>query len=250
MQTQNVFFPLVKHELKWRRNVKKNRRRMPRPWRLTYAAFFLLLVVGLTSFANLRGTVHFQGSWYFTWGLPFMIFGISINLINREWQNDTVGWWLSLPYKRSQLVFSKLAAGLIRGLILSLIIFVLVGLFTLYIMFLNGSLYNHFVGGFLLPGIKWFLLLVGISPFAASAGTFMGILAHTKARPALPLMWFLFWAMFPIAGMTGITSRIFHESNIAFPFSSTVVIPILISWFVAFIMLRVSAYLLERHLTL
>jgi ABC-2 type transport system permease protein len=250
MTSQNVFIPLVKHELKWRRNMRKNRRRMPRGWRLTYAAFFLILVLGFTTYGSLNGNIHLEGTWYFTWGLPFMIFGISINRVNREWQNETIGWWLSLPYSRSKLITTKFVASLLMSLLMCIVIFILVTLFGLYVMLLNGNPIGSSEGLFLLSGLKWFLLLIAVSPFAASFGTFMGTLAHTKARPALPLLWVFFWVMFPIMGMSGINFDIFNERSIGFPFTEFIILPILISWILAYILVRLSAYLLDRHLTL
>jgi ABC-2 type transport system permease protein len=250
MGSQNVFISLIKHELKRRGNIKKNRRKLSRGWRLTYAAFFLLLALVFTTYGALNGHIHLEGTWYFTWGLPFMIFGISINRVNREWQNETIGWWLSLPYSRGTLITTKFVASLLMSLMFCFAIYFLVTLFGLYMMLLNGNFIGNLTGIFLLPGLKWFLLLIALSPFAASFGTFMGTLSHTKARPAMVLLWILFWAMFPIVGMSGQNFGFFNERNIGFPFTELIFLPILFSWILAYILVRLSAYLLDRHLTL
>ena len=250
MASNNVFMPLVKHELKWRGNVKKNRRRMPRAWRLTYFAFFIILVLVFTTYASLNGHIHMDGTWYFTWGLPFVIFGISIGRVNREWQNETIGWWLTLPYSRRQLITTKFVASLLMSLMICAGIFILVTLFGLYVMLLNGGSFRSLAGPFFLSGLKWFLLLISLSPFAASFGTFMGTLSHTKAKPALPLLWVGLWAMFPLVSMNSSTINFFNERNIGFPFTELILLPILISWILTYILVRLSAYLLDRHLTL
>lgn len=250
MDAQSVFMSLVKHELKWRGNIKKSRRRITKGWRLTYVAFFLLLVVIFTTYSTLNGHLHLDGTWYFTWGLPFMIFGVAIKRVRREWENETLGWWLTLPYSRSTLTASKFVASLLISLLYCLIIYSLVTLFGLYILLLSGNLMGHSFVLFILPGLKWFLLLIALSPFAASFGTFMGVLSHTKARPALPLIWVLFWAMFPIIGMRGYDFNHFGDQMAGMPYTWLIIIPILISWLFAYLLIRVAAYLLDKHLTL
>ncbi|WEG10906.1 ABC transporter permease [Pullulanibacillus sp. KACC 23026] len=249
MSEQPVFWSLVKHDMKRRRNIKKNRNRMSRKWVFVYVCFALLIILGFTSYGAVSGHIRYDGTWYFTCGLPFMIFGMVIHRINVEWQNETVGWWLSLPYSRGTLIRAKFVASLITSIKTCLIIYLLIILFGLYTMALNGQFAGPVMWSFIREGLTWGIFMIASSPIIVSFGVFTGTLSHTNLKPALPMVWVLIWVIGILTGMTGTNFSYFYN-KIGLPLKEIILGAILISWLVAYILIKASAYLLDQKLAL
>jgi len=61
-------------------------------------------------------------------GIPYLF---TKQVINHEWQNNTVGWWLSLPYSRTVLLASKCTVGFFRFLKILVVIVPIILFLTL-----------------------------------------------------------------------------------------------------------------------
>lgn len=246
MDTQHVFWQLVKHDLKKR---KRRNGRIPRQWWLIYLASIVFIVMVAITYGSLHGNMEITYTWYFAFGLPFATFGISIGWTVREWKNGTVGWWLSLSFSRRKLVASKFCAGLIRGLLILVIIFVAIALLALYTMLLNTNfIFVHYMD-FLWTGLKWFSLLIAINPFMAALGVLYAVLSESRAKPILPLFW-VFWSgiWWLVASTNGETFAMSSPED--FPLPLTLIFPIAASWIAVYLMILLAAYLLDRQLTL
>lgn len=247
MTTSNKLIHLIKQDLK---RSGRRKHRIPKQWWLIYLAVIFLFAVIVATYTALHGTINLKTIWYFTFFVPFAVFGITIGVTLNEWKGGTVGWWLSLPYPRLTLVFSKFCAGLIRGLLLILAIYVIVALFGLYILLLNG----HFQASegyisFLLTGWQWFAFLVCLSPFMASFGLLYSVFRESKARNILPIFWFGWGTMWWL--FSSLLGKYFTvRTTTGFNFSMHAFYIVLGSWIFAYICIRISAYIVDRQLAL
>src|SRR5699024_10019067 len=134
----------------------------------------------------------------------FITYGISIGSITNEWKNDTVGWWLTLPFPRIKLIVSKSCAAYLKGILFQLIIFLALALLALYTMILSDHFEISQYLSFLHSGINWFILIICINPFMAMMGVFYGVTKMTHHRYILPLFWgfwfVLWWVIVLISG--------------------------------------------------
>lgn len=127
--------------------------------------------------------------WCFLISIPYVT---ASYLLNKEWQERTTGWWLTLPYSRSLLLSAKCVASFWRVLKIYAILFAT----TLIMM----SLYNSMLPNFLrdqqpqfldllqacAKDLSWLLI---ISPFSILLGALMVIMARSHWLPATSLFW-------------------------------------------------------------
>lgn len=246
MNASNVFIQLVKQDFK--RRGRRNRR-ISRQWWLIYMAVFLLFALIVATYNALQGNINLETIWYFTFFVPFAVFGMTIGVTVHEWKNGTAGWWLSLPYPRIMLVYSKFCAGLIRGIILILVIFLSVALFALYILLLNGHFpMSHYLS-FINSGWQWFAFLVCISPFMASFGLLYSVLRESRAKNIMPIFWFGWGIMWWLIS-SSLGKYFTIHNTVGFTFSTNTLYIIAGSLVVAYVCIRISAYILDRHLVL
>jgi ABC-2 type transport system permease protein len=248
MATESSFWALVKHDFKRR---KRRNVRIPKEWWLAYAGGAVLVVLALTTYAGLRGHYNLVPVWFTTFGLLFTSFGMATSLTVSEWKNGTAGWWLTLPFSRLRLVASKFVAALLRSVLIFALVYCVIALFGLYTMALAGHFDSHTAASYLLTGLEWSVLLVAFCPFVTAFGVLFGVLRESRAKPATPLMWILFsglwWLIFAHHG------RYLYVQATGTPHlsvSPSLFIPIVASWLLAYGLIRLAAYLLDRQLAL
>ncbi|HET7658103.1 MAG TPA: ABC transporter permease [Bacillales bacterium] len=246
MATQSTFILLVKQDLKRR---SRGKRRIPRQWWLIYLAVLFLFAVVLATYAGMKGNIDIHFTWNFMPAMLFAVFGITIGLTIHEWKNGTVGWWLSLPFSRQTLAFSKFCAGLIRGILVILAVFVIIGLFGLYIMLLKGGFQFSDYFSFLVPGSKWLVFLIGLSPFMASLGLIYSVIKESRIRPILPLFWFC-WGITWWLVSSVFSQKFWIIEAGSFTLSIHILYCIVFSWIIAYVLIHLSAYILKRQMAL
>jgi ABC-2 type transport system permease protein len=246
MATQSTFWALVKHDFKRRKRRNVN---IPKGWWLAYAGGAAVVLLALTTYAGLHSHFNLGPVWFTTFGLPFMSFGMATSLTVTEWKNSTAGWWLTLPFSRLHLVASKFVAALLRSVLIFVLVYCIIALFGVYSMALSGRFDPQAAASYLLTGLEWTALLVAVCPFATAFGVLFAILSESRAKPAIPLMWILFsglwWLIFAHDG------RYLHVQATGTPHlfvSPSLCIPIVSSWVLAYGLIRLAAYLLERQL--
>lgn len=246
MDNQHLFLKLVKQDIKRR---SRRKRHIPRQWWLAYLAFVFLIAIVAATFKVLHGGVSISYIWYFTFALPFAVFGVSTGITAHEWKNGTSGWWLSLPFSRLKLIASKFCAGFARGIMIFIVVYVAIAFFGLYMMLLGGNFHPGLYLRFLKQGLEWFLLLLSISPFMAALGVLFGILNQSRAKPIIPLFW-SFWGVMWWLVFSNFGSHLAIHAGSHLSLTGTVYDSIAASWIAAYFMVRLSAYLLDRQLAL
>ncbi|GAA5347066.1 ABC-2 type transport system permease protein [Planifilum fimeticola] len=248
MAAQSNFWALVKHDFKRR---KRRNMQIPKGWWLAYAGGALAVLLTLTTYAALHGHTYLGPVWFTTFGLPFLSFGMATSLTASEWKNGTAGWWLTLPFSRLRLVTSKFVAALLRSVLIFAVVYCILALFGLYTMALVGPFDPHSAASYLLTGLKWNALLFSVCPFVTAFGILFCVLGESRAKPAIPLMWILFsglwWLLFAHGGVY------LHVQTAGMPnlsVSPFLFIPIVVSWLLAYGLIRLAAYLLNRHLAM
>lgn len=249
MTTQGTFWSLVKHDMKRR---KRRNVQYTKGWRLVYMLVIALVILVATTYASMYGRLEFTYIWFFSFSLPFVSFGLSVSKMVREWKNSTVGWWLALPVSRQRLVASKFIASSIRGILVFLAMFVCVAVLSLYAMILQGTFTSATAGEFLLGGAEWYGLIVCVCPFVSAFGVFYGALSESRAKPVIPLVALVFgcswWLVFSRDTVFFNTNDLGHAG--IFTWSPLLWLVIVGSWVLSYVILRISAYLLERQLIL
>lgn len=245
MNAQSRFWALVKHDLKMRR---QRSMRVSGRWRMAYFIAVALFVVIFTSLEGRHVTFDLSFAWYFTFGLPFMVFGLSTGRIVQEWKNGTAGWWLTLPMSRMQLVMAKFLSSLLHTVFVLACIYCVVAILGLYTMTLNGTLTTVVAGHFLLVGLMWMAGIVCVSPIVAAIGALFGIIIQSTIRQALPLFWItvggLWWLLFNHNGnFLHMTST---GNAVGVTLSPLLICLVVASWLVAYILILVASRVLDR----
>lgn len=240
---------LIRHDMKLRAG---RRSKLPRAWKMVYLAIALIVVIVVTTHESANSQMILNNVWFFTFGFPFMVFGMSSGMAGREWRNGTVEWWLTLPMSRPRLVTAKVIATILRSLIIFATAYIVVSILGIYTQLLHGNGLGHDVSQFLLAGLKWMGLVAAVTPLAGALGILFAILRHSRARPALPLIWVLYGALWWFGISYG--SHWLHRFG---PQGTSInhVTPVLwcafvASWLVTIVIVRLASYLLDRQLAM
>ncbi|MBX6396094.1 MAG: ABC transporter permease subunit [Alicyclobacillaceae bacterium] len=249
--TAQTFWSLVAQDLKGHKRRKSN---IAGKWWIAYKVAVALVVVAMATYGSLYGKVTVLNAfWFFTWGLVFTAFGLGNGFITREWKIGTVGWWLALPLPRWQLVLSKYLACLIRTAFVFAIVYVIIALLGLYMLLMQGSWNTADVISFLLTGLKWNALMLGLTPIAGAFGLLMGAVGRSTLRPALPLLWALFgggwWAWFMVNGRA-ITIEQERDGGLHLVVTWAALYPYVASFILAGLMIALASYIFARHVEL
>ncbi|GAA3409053.1 ABC transporter permease [Paenibacillus hodogayensis] len=254
-----TFWALVRHEYRgkgsWR---KQNRSPITRRWKAVYAAIMLAAGLGVTLYLAVHHTLRFEQLWYVTYGLPYMFFFFGYGSYKREWENETYGWWLTMPYPRFWLIAAKWLGALLRILTIWTIVYVLAFAYVSLITIALESYTFADVGHFMVTGFNWLVLTIGFSPFITALGLFTGNTQYTTLRPLLPVLWVLCMGGMGTLYSASFNSEIgdlFAQMNgehpvTLLPFSWMAAAVIVASWLAAYGLIRLSAYLLDRRLLL
>jgi ABC-2 type transport system permease protein len=245
LNTNNMFWSLVKHDLK---NRKRQNARISKTWKLVYLALGAIIALAMATYVSLGEKIVLADEfWYMTIGVAFAVFGMAIGFTKHEWKNGTVGWWLTLPMPRIQLVTSKFLASVIRGIGLFAALYGIIAVVTVYVLLISHNFHLDALLHFLGYGLKVYFVVLLLSPFVASFGVLYAIFGESKARPLLPIVW-VAWV-----GIWIFNSQLFHISGDSvgrmFDAPLMLTIPIVVSWVLSYVMLKFSAYVLDRHMT-
>lgn len=225
--------------------------------RMYFAVALFLGQLGLT-WATRQGFIN-SGFviWCFLISIPYVN---ASYLLNKEWQEGTTGWWLTLPYSKNLLLSAKCVASFWRVLKIYAIFFV-----TTQIMML---LYNSMLPNFLrdqqpqlldllqacAKDLSWLLI---ISPFSIMLGGLMIIMARSHWLPSATA----FWAGFGLGLLTNLyVAKALGFSSLSKPPSvhfehgyflsvngSDFFTTLLISLTISALLFVFSVYLLNRH---
>lgn len=231
------FIPLIRHELGNRRRYAKGDR--PSFWRPTNLLFYAIVIIAALLILY-KDASDLSPLWNVCWVLPWIVFGVSIGVIRHESRQDTIGWWLSLPYSRLTLISSKFWAMLLCGIqIIGLILIAIICYATLALLFTHGSTIIGLIG-FLKSGFVPVLLTLLALPLMASVGLTIGTVSLTRWRSAINkfwILWGLFWLFFGSMG--------FWKSLALLQNPLYLVLIIASSFIVAFLLLTFSAWMLK-----
>lgn len=143
---------------------------------------------------NVEELQPIKGLWVL---LIFYFFILSIRLIIKEWEKNTAGWWLSLPYPRIVLLGAKLTAACLRC-------------FRSIVIFSFISVLMYFEALFIRPDllatadvkinlISHTLRIIGfiglLTPITILFGMITGLMHQSKWKPAAPFFWIFFPAV-------------------------------------------------------
>ncbi|MDF2725305.1 MAG: hypothetical protein K0Q59_4982 [Paenibacillus sp.] len=259
MTPSGTFWDLVVHEFKSKGNWKhQNRSGAAKWWWMIYIAFLVLAGLSVTMYFAINNTLRLEYLWFAAFGLPYIIFFVGYGNVKGEWENDTYGWWLTLPYSRHRLVAAKWLGGLIRVAIIGLGIFVLALLYSSLIAALLDGYTMGDVARFIKSGIKW-LLMLGLSPLLMSFGILTACSQHTAIVPISPILWIVFMGGFGMSysvvpsymPMSELFANESGENWISvYPNVWAVIGTLAVGWVVAYLIIRLTGYLFERKLRL
>ncbi|MED5020590.1 ABC transporter permease subunit [Paenibacillus chibensis] len=254
-----VFRNLVRHEFKskgsWR---KQSRTRVARGWWLAYCLIILAAAIGTMTYFAVNHELQINSIWYVTMGFPYMVFFWGYGTVKREWENDTYGWWLTMPYPRAKLITAKWLGIWLKLLIGIVIAFVILSAYVFVLSLALPSYSLPDVGSFMIAGIDWLTLVAGFSPLIISLGMLMSVIQSTSLRPILPVLWVVF--MSSLSLIFQLPDSVISESMLQqgtsqyqvewFPYSWELPIVMGISWILTYAVLRFQGYLLEKKLEL
>jgi len=188
-----TFWALVRHEYRMKGSWRKSgRSALSKWWGAVYLTLIAAALITATTYVAVNGWLQFEEMWYLALGAPYMMLFVGHGMIKREWENDSYGWWLALPYPRTWLVVAKWIAGWLR---VATVIVAFAVLAILYAVLITVCLPHYKwadVVRFLEVSGDWLALLVGVCPILLSMGQLLAVSAFTAARPVSPLLWVLF----------------------------------------------------------
>ncbi|CAH0120492.1 MULTISPECIES: ABC transporter permease [unclassified Paenibacillus] len=257
MNSTGTFWALVRHEFKW----KGSRRKQQRPsvakwWWIVYLLLLVAIGIGATVYYALQDELRLGGLWFVTTGFPYMMFFFGFGTAKREWENETHGWWLTLPYSRLSLAGAKWFGAWLRTIAILVAAYAILSVYALFIAVTLGHHTLAEVGGFMVAGINWLILPAGFSPLIIALGMVTCLSQYSSLRPLTPLLWvvimsgmsFIYWA--PGFGWSDADNLLLSEGKaIWFPFSWIVPACMALSWLAAYLLVRLCAYILDRKLS-
>jgi ABC-2 type transport system permease protein len=243
------FWALVRHDFKRRRG---GFLRTYRAWVLAYLAAVCVIFIVLATYVARIGGFDPRPVWYATFGLPFMCFGLGIGWTVNEWKNGTAGWWLTLPAPRTLLVASKFTAVLLRTLFIYAMVFLGITVFGLYTMAVGGHLTVSSASDFLGMGIQWYSLLLAITPLPCAFGVLYATLAQSRMKPVIPLAWMAFGLLSWLLSARQLVH--IHPDDPAWAtgvhWTWPMLWPLAGTWILSYVLVRLAAIVLERHLAM
>jgi len=247
-----TFWALVRHEYRkkgnWRRSGLSA---LSKWWGAVYLVLIAAALIIATTYFAVNGWLMLEQMWYVAFGAPYMMLFAGHGMIKREWENDSYGWWLALPYPRTWLVVAKWIAGWLR---VATVIVAFAVLAILYAVLVAVCLPHYTwadVGRFLAVSGDWLALLAGVSPILLSMGQILATSAFTAARPVSPLLWVLFLSgMGVLQGQLG--NWLGEDGQLVTAVDRIVsgwqwIPAIAVSWLAAGCLVRLSAFLIEKN---
>ncbi|GGH83818.1 ABC-2 type transport system permease protein [Pullulanibacillus pueri] len=257
--TSQVFWKLVRHEFFAGANRRKGRKNFRgRKARITYYVVMLLLFFAVMTVVTMKTHFSLNNSWFCTLGFPYFVFFWGFGAVKREWDNETLGWWLTLPYRRETLLSAKLIANLIQIVLFFIGLMCLAVIYSTYLTCLQDHFHWSEISQFMRLGFNWIIIMLFFSPFLLAAGQFLVVAQHTLLSFMTPILWilcmwggsFLYWF---IVGnnQNNVFMQMSEGRSVSFfPYTHTLWIYIVLSWVLSYVILRVTAYLLDKKLSL
>ncbi|CAG7651512.1 hypothetical protein PAESOLCIP111_06331 [Paenibacillus solanacearum] len=255
MKAPGTFGALVLHELKIKGSWRKQNRPAAAKW--LWPAFVVLFAMCTVTYYAFQHALRLESLWFATFGFPYMVFFIGYGLMKREWDNDTYGWWLTMPYPRLWLIGAKWVGGLLRMLLIWVTVYIVFSIYTVLIALMVEPYTFADVSSFMLSGLNWFVLTTGFSPIIMALGLLTGELQYTVYRYIVPVFWIVFmggggllWSSLSVMpSIRNVTEQLIgDQAAVLFPFAWGVPAGMIVSWLAAYGIIRLAAYLLERKL--
>ncbi|MWV45760.1 ABC transporter permease subunit [Paenibacillus sp. HJL G12] len=254
-----VFRNLVRHEFKgkgsWR---KQSRSRISRSWWLAYCLIILIAAIGTMTYFAINEQLQINSIWFVTMGFPYMFFFWGYGSVKREWENDTYGWWLTMPYPRTKLITAKWLGIWLKLLIGIVIVFAVLSVYVLILSLVLPAYSLADVGSFMVAGVDWLTLVAGFSPLIIALGILISIVQNSSLRPISPVLWIVF--MGGLSLIFQLPDVVISENMIQqgteqiraewFPYAWELPMVMGISWILTYAVLKFSGYLLENKLEL
>ncbi|MGG1313888.1 ABC transporter permease [Cohnella laeviribosi] len=237
---------LFKHE--FRMDI---RRMYARTWFWAYAAVILAVLLVALGVWGGRSGFNPQYLIYFMYAFPFFMIGVGHRALNREWSDQTYGWWLTLPYSRFRLLLAKFAASLVQGMILGVIAFGVLLVLVLYTSLLHGKGLGE-VADFVQIELQYMLVTAAAVPFMTALGMAAAIIWRSKAKGLLPLIWIVFGTLGNIFNWINLYTRPEKSESTVLLFQHGIppeVWAVLAGmWLLAGGLFAVAVYICKKHL--
>ncbi|RKN80644.1 ABC transporter permease [Paenibacillus ginsengarvi] len=257
MTSSATFWSLVRHEFKGKGNWRKmGRSPVSKWWRIVYCALVLAAGIAFATYYAINNTLRLESIWFASFGLPYVAFFLGFGSVRQEWDNDTYGWWLTLPYPRTWLLGAKWLAGLLRALVIWACVLVFAGLYASIIAIVLEHYTFADVRTFMVAGFSWFGIVFGITPLLIACGAFTATAKYTAISPLSPIIWVVFMvgggSMFSyLPTLVGVKEWYDDWSGsmgllYTHPWNMAAVM--IVCWLIAAAIVRLCAYLMERKL--
>ncbi|MED4911276.1 ABC transporter permease [Brevibacillus centrosporus] len=255
-----TFRKLVHHEWKLKGSIRRmDRSHTHRYGRLLYFALLALAGIGVATYFAINGQLELHQLWGVAIGFPYMLVAMGVLMLRREWENGTFGWWLTLPYSRLSLIGAKFFAAWLRTVAVSCVVYVVISLFAGILTLLVGGYSAEDVWVTMLAGLPLLGIVIGFSPIILSLSLLLATFHYTTLRVFSPILWIGiigglstfyngFQTFLPSYHMA---QRFFSaQPGPLIPHLGAVLIGMVISWVIAYLFIRIAAYLLERKLSI
>ncbi len=233
---------LIRHEISVRRQRDSEPGIGRRRWTITIPSFILWFLV--ITWQGPRIHFNLNYAWYATLALPILAMSVAASHLTYERTHNTVGWWLTLPLPRYQLIVSKWAASLIQTVRRSTYL-ATIAVLGIYTMILNGTLSFSVLSHFLLTGLTWTILMYCLVPALAALGVLSGVLTFSRFHDLTATMWLLLlviaWLPISRPGLYLSVSRTLSVS-----IKPAFILAVLVSWILAGVLLGIASRILAR----
>ncbi len=175
----------------------ERRRWSVREGRLNKGIFLVLAILWMGTSVLLAAKGWFGKSmftysafaWLALWGMLYTAPGLGARATVREWKEDTLYWWLSLPAPCEKLFLAKTLVALERWCRIYVLVFVYVVLYIFLLDVANGIWSWELLLSQLQVGLAEVLLAIALGPFLLMVGLLMGVFRRSGFRLAVPLLW-------------------------------------------------------------
>jgi len=190
--------------------------------------------------------------------LLFAAFISASSQISREWREQTISWWLTVPCSRSELLASKLLGALIRLTKIAGISIVATALIALGWILVKPDIWTMpAISVAALMASKLYILTIIVLPLAMALGMFFAVLMRSRFKFFAPFIIAFVGAAFgaganyllPILGKTEVDTQLTLISQIpVFNLSLTaIVLRVGLMLVIAAVILALSSYLLAEQ---
>ncbi|MCD9021418.1 ABC transporter permease [Cohnella silvisoli] len=177
---------LIKHELAM--GISRFYKKI---WIWVYVA--IILILAGTALTIWGGNDKFNPTYilFSTYMFPFLVFGISVKTLKREWEKGTYGWWLTLPYSRFRLLAAKAVSALIQVIAGYSLFFITVLLLGIYSFIIHGEGLSP-IRELFATELQYAGILIGVSPFMLALGLLATVVRRSVMKPLTPMIWIAF----------------------------------------------------------